>query len=114
MKMAKDINYDYDKDLDILHVYSSEIKQGIKGNISFGYSTLDIGYNGKIVGMEIEEASKLFKVSSEVLSKLDNVSLEIRKMGNLLFIGVFLKKGFVKTNFQINFPVKKTPLMISN
>lgn len=110
--MNNNIDYDYDEDLDILHVYSSETKEGVKGCISIGYATIDVSYDNKIIGLEIEEASKIFRISRDILSSLENVDLRVIKMGNVLLIGVTLEKGQTKTNFQINFPIQKTPLFV--
>mgnify|MGYP001567436492 CR=1 FL=1 len=98
------IKAEYNNELDILHVYSSEIEKGVKGCISFGYATLDISYDNKIIGLEIEEASRILNVSQNVLSGLEETNLIIRKEGNMLLVGIFLAKGEIKTNFQFNFP----------
>ena len=112
--MDKNINYDYDENLDALHIYSSDIKEGVKGSISFGYSIIDISFNNKVVGVEIGEASKIFQISPEILSNLDTIDLKTIKVGNVLLIGVNLAKGEIKTNFQLNFPIQKTPLLVPN
>lgn len=104
--MEKKINHEYNNELDILHVYTDEIKQGVKGCISIGYSTLDINNDNEVIGIEIEEASEIFQVSKEFLSDLDNVGLGITNVNNNLFIGVNLIKGQEKTNLQLNFPNK--------
>lgn len=106
----KDINYEYDNDLDIFNIYSAEIKEGVKGCISIGYFTIDISPNNKIVGVEIEEASKLFKVSPEVLLNPDNVDLIIRNESNMLLIGISLNKGMINSHFQFNLPSQRVPL----
>lgn len=41
--MVKDITYDYNAELDILHVYSSDIKNGIKGGLSIGDFNVGVG-----------------------------------------------------------------------
>ena len=102
--MEKTIAYDYDDDLDILHVYSSEIAKGVKGGLSYGDFTIDVGINNKVVGVEIEEASKVLNLLPSVLNNLDKVDLLVRKVGNTLFVGVKVWKSKV-INSIIQVPV---------
>lgn len=109
--MAKEIKYDYDSELDMLHVYSSDIDNGIKGCLSIGDFTIDVGQDNKIVGIEIEEASKVLNISSDILNKLDKVELIIKKIGNTLFIGVLVAKGQEKSAIQVTLPSERRPIM---
>ena len=104
--MEKIINHEYNEELDILHIYTNELKNKVKGCISIGFSTLDISNDNEIIGIEIEEASKIFEVSLEFLSHLENVNFKVTKIDNNLFIGVNLTKGYEKTNLQLNLPNK--------
>ena len=38
--------YDYEKDFDVLHIYNSDIDNGIRGGLSYGNFNIDIGING--------------------------------------------------------------------
>jgi len=112
--MAKEITYDYDEDLDILHVYSSDISQGIKGGLSYGDYTIDIGQDDKVVGVEIEEASKIFQIEPSVLKSLDKVELFVRKVGNILYIGVQVWKSQEKSAVQVTVPYNKAPVLATH
>lgn len=105
--MVKEIKYDYSSELDILHVYSSEINNGIKGGLSYGDFTFDISNNNKVVGIEIEEASKILKISPDSLERLDSVDLIITKVGNNLFVGVEAHKGRERSAVQFSVPSRK-------
>ena len=112
--MPKNINYDYDKELDILHVYSDEIKKGVKGCMSIGDFNIDISNDNKVVGIEVEEASKILNLSKEVLSSPDSVDLIIRKTGSMLFMGVKVIKGEINSITNITTPSNKIPLQVIN
>jgi len=102
--MTKEIGYDYDSELDILHVYSDEIKEGVKGCLSIGDFNIDVGNDNKVVGIELEEASKNLRLHSEILSSPDKVELIIRKTGNNLFMGIGVIKGEIKSYTHITAP----------
>ena len=105
-----EMKYDYDEGLDILHVYSSDIKKGIKGCLSIGDFSIDVGIDNDIVGIEIEEASKIFNLSPNVISSLENVSLVVKRQGNMLFMGIAERKGEMKSFIQLTTPQNKVPL----
>jgi len=106
------IKYEYNKELDILHVYSSEIKKGVKGCIAIGNATVDVGMDNSIIGLEIEEASKIFQVIPGFLLNLDCVDLSITNIDNVLFIGINLVKGESRSNFQLNFPIQENKIIV--
>ena len=111
--MKRTTQYDYDEDLDILHIYTSEIDNGIKGGLIYGNFNIDIGTDDKVVGVELEGASSILNMPPEVLSKLDNVILIARKEGNMLLIGFTVAKGEQKSTIQINVPTQKEHLVIN-
>jgi len=107
----KTIKYDYDEDLDILHIYTSEIDSGIKGGLTYGNFNIDVGVDDKIVGIELEGASALLNMPPEVLSNLDDVNLLIRNSGNILFLGFTIVKGEKSSTMQVNIPTQKAQLI---
>ncbi len=113
-KMVKQIKYDYNPELDILHVYSKDIENGIKGCLSMGNFNIDVGNNNKIVGIEIEETSKVLRLNPDVLSSPDQVELIVRKSGNMLFMGVRVIKGKINSFIQIPTPLRKIPLQMDS
>ena len=104
-------NYEYDSDLDILHVYSKEIREGIKVCLSIGDFNIDINIDNKVVGIEIEEKSKNFGLSPNILSSPDEVKLIVRKSGNSLFMGVGIIKGNIKSSTHITTSVLPQKLL---
>jgi uncharacterized protein YuzE len=108
----KAVKYDYDKGLDSLHIYTSEIDSGIKGGLSYGNFNIDIGIDNKIIGIELEGASSLLNMAPDILSKLDDVALIVRKSGNILFIGFTVARGEKKSTIQVNIPTQKIPVSV--
>ncbi len=112
--MERMTRYDYDENLDILHIYTSEIDNGIKGGLSYGNFNIDIGTDDKVVGIELEGASSLLNMPPEALSSLDNVALIVRKTGNILFIGFTVIKGEQKSTIQMNVPTQRAQVAVTN
>ena len=113
--MEKETRYDYDLDLDILHVYNSDVDNGIKGCLSYDNFNIDVGQDDKVVGVEIEGASEVLRLMPEVLADLDEINLIVKKNGNGLFIGVSVVKGEQKSMVQITPSLQQeTPITISN
>ncbi len=109
--MENGIRYDYDKELDLLHIYNSNIDKGIKGGLSYGNFNVDIGMNDEIVGIELEGASNVLNMSSSDLSSLDGVELMVRTVGAILLIGVNVIKGQKNSTIQVNVPNPKTNIL---
>ncbi|MEK6935152.1 MAG: DUF2283 domain-containing protein [Nanoarchaeota archaeon] len=112
--MTKDTQYDYEPELDILHVYSSEIQDGIKGCLSIGDFNIDVGTDNKIIGIEVEEASKNLRLKSDVLSSLDNADIVIRKTRSMLFMGVGVTKGLINSSVQMSTPSNNLQIQTIN
>ena len=52
--------YEYEEDLDILYVYNNPNKEKVEDSLVIGNIVIDIEKNGKVLGAEIDCASKLF------------------------------------------------------
>ena len=111
--MVKKIEHDYEPELDILHVYFEDIKGGITGCLSIGDFNIDVA-NNKIVGLELEEASKNLGLSSKILSNPDNVNLVIRKTGNILFMGIGVSKGTVQSSTHVTTLSNRVPMQVTH
>ncbi|MAG02521.1 hypothetical protein CMI42_04230 [Candidatus Pacearchaeota archaeon] len=97
-------SYDYAEDLDVLHIFTSEIRDGIKGGLGYGNFNIDIGTDGQIVGIELEGASHILKLNPEILTNLDNVMIIERETDGLIFAGVRVAKGEKSSMVQVNIP----------
>lgn len=63
-------NYEYEENLDILYINNNFEKEKVVGSLVFGNIVIDIGENEKVLGIEIDCASKLFNFPSEQLNNL--------------------------------------------
>ena len=77
-----------------------------------GNFVLDVGENGKILGIEIDCASKFFKISPEQLGNLKTTSIEVIKFGNMITLGLLLTTEMKEYHFQFAMPQKnKAPII---
>ena len=99
-------NYSYEEDLDILYIYNNPEKEKVAGNFVLGNFVLDVDGNGKILGIEIDCASKFFKMPSEQLNNIKTASIEVMKFGNMITLGLILATGIKEYHFQFAMPQK--------
>lgn len=97
-------NYDYEEDLDILYVYNNPLKEKVIGNLVFGNIVVDVGGDGKVLGVEIDCASKLFNTSSENLKDLQIAEIRVVKLGDMVTFGIYLATKIQKYTFQFAIP----------
>jgi len=96
--------YDYEEDLDILYVYNNPNSEKVVSNLSFGNVVIDIGQNGKVLGVEVDCASKIFKLPIEQLKNLKVAKIEVIKIGNMITFGIVLSTAIKEYNFQFAVP----------
>ena len=97
-------NYEYEEDLDILYINNNFEKEKVVGNLVFGNIVIDIGENGKVLGIEIDCASKLFNFPSEQLNNLKLAKIQVMKVGNMLTLGIALATPMKEHTFQFVIP----------
>lgn len=102
--MEKDKNFQYEEDLDILYVNNNFNNEKVEGTLVFGNIVLDIGKDGKVLGIEVDCPSKIFNFSGEQLSNLNSAKIKIMKLGSILTIGVFLAAEKKEHSFQFALP----------
>ena len=100
-------NFEYDSELDALYIYNSLDNEEIMGSIPFGSLVFDISKSGKLVGLEIDNASVFLKIGKEQLSKINSTSLFIRKQGDMLMLGYAVILDKKEYNFAYAIPQKK-------
>ncbi len=93
-------NYDYEEDLDILYINNNFEKEKVIGNLVFGNIVIDVGESGKVLGIEIDCASKLFNFPPEHLNNLKLAKIQVMKMGNILTLGIALATQIKEHTFQ--------------
>lgn len=91
--MVREAKIDYDKENDILWVYSGE---KVKDSLEIDNFVIDFSFDNKVVGVEISNASEvlsklaLVKVSKNVLSKIIQASLSFYQGKELFYVVVGL------------------------
>ncbi len=105
-------NYEYEEDLDILYIKNNFEEEKVVSNLIFGNIVIDIGENGKVLGIEIDCASKLFNFPSEQLNNLKVAKIQVMKIGNILTLGIALTTPLKEHTFQfaISQETSKVPI----
>jgi len=93
-------NYEYEEDLDILYINNNFEKEKVAGNLVFGNIVIDIGETGKVLGIEVDCASKLFNFPPEQLSNLKLAKIQVMRIGNMLTLGIVLATAIKEHTFQ--------------
>jgi len=96
--------YDYEEDLDILYVYNNPNSEKVVGNLAFGNMIIDMGEDGKVLGMEIDCASKFFNFPAEKLSELKFAKIQVMRVGNMLTLAVLISTPLKEHTFQFTIP----------
>ncbi|MFA6022497.1 MAG: DUF2283 domain-containing protein [Candidatus Pacearchaeota archaeon] len=97
-------NYEYEEDLDILYIKNNFNNEKVVGNLVFGSMIIDIGESGKVLGIEIDCASKLFSFPAEQLNKLEIAKIQVMRVGNMLTLGIVLATQIKEHTFQFVIP----------
>ncbi|MAH31559.1 MAG: hypothetical protein CMG78_05810 [Marinobacter sp.] len=93
-------NYEYEDDLDILYINNNPTKQKPISNLVAGNFVIDIGETGKVLGVEIDCASKIFNFPSEQLKNLQTAKVQVMKIGNMLTLGIIITTKMKEHSFQ--------------
>jgi len=107
-------NYEYEEDLDILYISNNQAKENPVGNLVFGNIVIDIGEEGKVLGIEIDCASKFFNFPAEQLKELQVAKIQVIKVGNMITLGVVIATQTKEHSFQFVVPQEnKIPIVAS-
>ena len=107
-------NYEYEEDLDILYINNNFDKEKVIGNLVFGNIVIDIGENGKVLGIEIDCASKLFNFPSEQLNNLNLAKIQVMRIGDMLTLGIALATPVKEHTFQFVIPQETSRIPIAH
>ena len=95
------VEVSYDKEYDILYIYK---KEKVKHSLEIlGNFVVDIGLSGKVVGVEIFEASKMLKIPKSNLSKLDSVKLSsfVKDGMMAVILGIKLRNQEIESRIMV-------------
>ena len=93
-------NYEYAEDLDILYINNNSNNEKVNGSLVFGNLVIDISDSGKVLGIEVDCASKLFNFPAEQLNNLKVAKIRVMKMGNIITLGILLATQIKEHTFQ--------------
>ena len=102
--MKKECRFSYSDVDDSLLISCKETNENIKENFMFDNFVISLTGKGKIVGLQIRNASKVLSESganSSILNELSSVNLIVIKKENCLVIAV----GLVSKNQIANIPL---------
>ena len=103
-------HYEYNSDIDSLHIFGNEEGE-IEGSITFENFIFDVDTLGRIIGIEIDNASKLLNVTPEFLNEhIKEAFLNVKVSSNNLFIGFTIMLQKKEFNFSYVIPRNKIVL----
>ena len=94
-------NYDYAEDVDVLYIDNNLEMKKPKWNLPIGNFVIDVASNGKVLGVEVYNASKLLGFSPNLLKNLKVAEIKVMKMGDIASFGIFIGTSEQISNFQI-------------
>lgn len=106
-------NYEYEENLDILYINNNFEKEKVVGSLVFGNIVIDLGENEKVLGIEIDCASKLFNFPSEQLNNLKLAKIQVMKIGDILTLGIALATAIKEHTFQFAITQKTSRVPIA-
>jgi uncharacterized protein YuzE len=108
MKMNHKI--EYSEDNDTLYISSINLDEDVAGSIPLGNVVLDIGTSGKLLGIEIDNASEVLGVEPEKILKANEARIGVRTHGNILFVFFWINLLEKTYEFSYAFPKNKIAL----
>ena len=109
----EDRNYEYEEDLDILYINNNQHREKVIENLVLGNIVIDFGEDGKVLGIEIDCASKLFNFPSEQLKNLKVAKIQVMKIGDMLTLGVAIATSVKEHSFQFTIPQESSRIPIA-
>lgn len=113
-------NIDYNRESDDLFLYA---KEKSKGSVEIGDLILDFDRYGRLVGIEMLNATKFLSdcvaekdiISKEFLSELVKCEVEVKQKNNFLFIKIYLigKKAVVPCLINAPIVTETSPALAS-
>lgn len=73
---------EYYEDLDVMYIENNSGNKSTKWNLPLGNLVLDLASNGKVLGIEINEASKMTGLSEEQMKNVSEANVSVEKLGS--------------------------------
>jgi uncharacterized protein YuzE len=108
-------NCEYHPKEDIFYINRNDSNKEILGSFPIGNLVFDVDTSGKIVGLEIDNASELFGVTPEIImeAKEANLGTTIQKIpnGNALIIHFSINLGIKNYEYSYVLSQNKIPIL---
>ncbi|MFH1332387.1 MAG: DUF2283 domain-containing protein [archaeon] len=100
-------NFEYDPEIDSLCIYDNFDSKKIEGCLVVDNLVFDVTKEGKIMGVEIDNASRFLEIQPEELSNIKEAEIKVDSGRETLYVGfkISLKNGNYKFSYII--PKKK-------
>ncbi len=108
MKMAGE--FEYNEEGDVFYISRNEGNEEVVGSIPIGDVVYDIGASGKVIGLEIDNASEVFGVEPEIINEATNARFSVRVQGGILFICFMINLANKNYEFSYALPRNKIPI----
>lgn len=103
-------HFEYNLEVDSLHIFGNE-EGDIEGSLIFENFIFDVDTSGRIIGVEIDNTSKLLNVTPKFLNEnLKEAFLNVKMSNNILFLGFAVMLQKEKFNFSYIIPKNKITL----
>lgn len=105
--MCKIVTYDKNNDILVIHKGFSKGEK-FKGNIDIGDIILDVSTTGKIKGIEIMNATKLFRdfeIGKNALEHISDAQFEVTIKPNSIILAITIKAENIKTEMPATIAV---------
>lgn len=101
---------EYSKEEDVLYISDIKSDEDVAGSIPLGNVVLDIGTSGKLLGIEIDNASEVLGVEPEKILRVNEAKIGVRTHGNILF--VFFQINLVEKTYEFSYAFPKNKIAL--
>jgi|SRR3989344_6937372 len=104
-------NFEYNLEVDSLYIYGDKAeREDVIGSIVVGNLAFDISANGNFIGLEVDNASQVFHILPELLSKIEDAKLTTSVQGNIIILAFAIKLDKKEYNFSYIVPRNRITL----
>lgn len=111
--MEKNCRFSYNEIDDSLIISCKEENEKVANSFMFDEFIFNLTRKGKIVGIQIRNASKILaenNISSNLLNEIKSASLIIARRENCLFISLSIASNNIKVNVPLRVFIPEMPL----
>ncbi len=103
-------SFEYDAELDIFYIYNNQSGEDVAGSVGFGNVIYDVSVSGKVVGLEIDNASRVFNITPTLLEKVENANISVQVQKNMLLLAFVISVNKQVHTFSYVIPKNKVSI----